>query len=153
MVPGSTLRYGSSFCIVTCKPRAVSNWPRLDAVRPLPSEETTPPVTKRCLVAVCGCLRNAGKSNLRDDGQGIAELAGACRPTEPHLNTDADKPSLTRPAVLLREGYRCRALADAVLTGPPAVDQLAQSEHRCHPAGLGVDVVDGAHRPAQSGVR
>src|SRR2546421_8767228 len=99
MVPGSTLRYGSSFCIVTCKPRAVSNWPRLEAVRPLPSEETTPPVTKRCLVAVCGCLRNAGKSNLRDDGQGIAELAGACRPTEPHPNTDADNPSLTRPAV------------------------------------------------------
>src|SRR5256885_14458231 len=99
MVPGSTLRYGSSFCIVTCRPRAVSNWPRLDAVRPLPSEETTPPVTKRCLVAVCGCLRNAGKSNLRDDGQGIAELAGACRPTEPHPNTDADNPSLTRPAV------------------------------------------------------
>jgi hypothetical protein len=37
----------------------------------LPSEETTPPVTKMCLVAVCGCLRNAGKSNLRDDGQGL----------------------------------------------------------------------------------
>jgi hypothetical protein len=55
---------------VTYKPRAVSNWPRLDAVRPLPSEETTPPVTKRCLVAVCGCLRNAGKSNLRDDRAG-----------------------------------------------------------------------------------
>src|SRR6201996_7558055 len=115
IVPGSTLRYGSSFCIVTCRPRAVSSCPRLDAVRPLPSEETTPPVTKRCLVAVCGCLRNAGKSNLRDDGQGIWETAGACRPTEPHPNTAADKPSLTRPAGLLREGYRCGGPADAVL--------------------------------------
>src|ERR1700756_2018831 len=112
MVPGSTLRYGSSFCIVTCKPLAVSNWPRLDAVRPLPSEETTPPVTKRCLVAVCGCLRNAGKSNLRDDGQGIAETAGACRPTEPNLNTHADKPSLTRHGLRLRRRYQFRAPAN-----------------------------------------
>ncbi|GAB5899760.1 hypothetical protein OKHIL_55690 [Mycolicibacterium mageritense] len=47
-------------------------------------------------MAVCGCLRKAGKSILRDDGQGIAELAGACRPTESHLNTDADKSSLAR---------------------------------------------------------
>ena len=70
MVPGSTLRYGSSFCIVTCKPRAVSNWPRLLAVRPFPSDEATPPLTKRCLVAVCGCLRNDGKSNLRGNGAG-----------------------------------------------------------------------------------
>src|ERR1700750_462382 len=106
MVPGSTLRYGSSFFSVTGSPRAVSSCPRLDAVRPLPSEETTPPVTKRCLVAVCGCLHNAGKSNLRDDGQGIAETAGACRPTELNPNIDAAKPSLTRPAVELRAGYR-----------------------------------------------
>src|SRR6476659_986219 len=144
MVPGSTFRYGSSFCIVTCKPRAVSNWPRLDAVRPLPREETTPPVTKRCLVAVCGCLRNAGKSNLRDDGQGIADIAGACRPTEPNLNTHADKPTLTRHDVLLRQRYRCGALADAVLAGPCAVDQIGKREHRGHPARLGIDVVDSA---------
>src|SRR5262245_42499578 len=50
MVPGSTLRYGSSFCIVTRSPRALSRRPRLDAVRPLPRLEATPPVTKRCLV-------------------------------------------------------------------------------------------------------
>jgi hypothetical protein len=46
-VPGSTLRYGSSFCIVTRSPRAVRSWPRLEAVRPLPREEATPPVTNR----------------------------------------------------------------------------------------------------------
>src|SRR5215211_2640622 len=50
MVPGSTFRYGSSFCSETRKPRATSRLPRLDAVRPLPSEEATPPVTKRCFV-------------------------------------------------------------------------------------------------------
>src|ERR1035437_5668807 len=50
IVPGSTLRYGSSFCMVTLSPRATSKEPRLDAVRPLPKEDTTPPVTKMCLV-------------------------------------------------------------------------------------------------------
>src|SRR5215210_474091 len=52
MVPGSTLRYGSSFCMETRNPRATSRLPRLDAVSPLPSEEATPPVTKRCLVSL-----------------------------------------------------------------------------------------------------
>src|SRR5579859_2685111 len=50
IVPGSTFRYGSSFCIVTRKPRALSSDPRLEAVSPLPKDEATPPVTKRCLV-------------------------------------------------------------------------------------------------------
>ena len=50
MVPGSTFRYGSSFCITTDRPRALRRFPRLAAVRPFPSEEATPPVTKMCLV-------------------------------------------------------------------------------------------------------
>src|SRR5918912_3494908 len=50
IVPGSTLRYGSSFCIVTRRPRELRRRPRLDAVSPLPSEEATPPVTNTCLV-------------------------------------------------------------------------------------------------------
>src|SRR6478735_8373323 len=52
MVPGSTFRYGSSFCIVTRSPRATSRLPREEAVNPLPSEEATPPVTKMCLVSL-----------------------------------------------------------------------------------------------------
>src|SRR3954447_20455582 len=50
IVPGSTLRYGSSFCMVTRRPRDFSRLPRLEAVSPLPSEEATPPVTNTCLV-------------------------------------------------------------------------------------------------------
>src|SRR3954453_1414154 len=50
MVPGSTLRYGSSFCMVTRRPRDFSRRPSEEAVRPLPSEEATPPVTKMCFV-------------------------------------------------------------------------------------------------------
>jgi hypothetical protein len=52
IVPGSTFRYGSSFCIVTDRPRARRRWPRLEAVSPLPSEDATPPVTKMCLVVL-----------------------------------------------------------------------------------------------------
>src|SRR6187551_1154089 len=46
MVPGSTLMYGSSFIIVTRRPRASRIAAREAAAMPLPSEETTPPVTK-----------------------------------------------------------------------------------------------------------
>src|SRR4029079_11806400 len=49
IVPGSTLMYGSSFCIVTRRPRHLRSLPSDDAVRPLPSELATPPVTKMCL--------------------------------------------------------------------------------------------------------
>ena len=38
--------YGSSFCAATFKPRAFSSLPSEAAVMPLPSPETTPPVTK-----------------------------------------------------------------------------------------------------------
>src|SRR5438067_9828008 len=40
--------YGSSFCIVTRRPRLFRSRPRDEAVRPLPSELATPPVTKMC---------------------------------------------------------------------------------------------------------
>src|SRR5258708_38781652 len=46
MVPGSTFRYGSSFCRETVRWRAFRMFPMDAAVIPLPSEETTPPVTK-----------------------------------------------------------------------------------------------------------
>src|SRR5579859_5398878 len=46
MVPGSTLRYGSSFWRETLRCRAFRMFPIEAAVMPLPREETTPPVTK-----------------------------------------------------------------------------------------------------------
>src|SRR5215468_5093449 len=46
MVPGSTFKYGSSLRSLTLKPRACSNAPSAAVVRPLPREETTPPVIK-----------------------------------------------------------------------------------------------------------
>src|SRR6185312_5472723 len=46
IVPGSTLRYGSNFWSWTRSPRALSRRPSEAATIPLPSAETTPPVTK-----------------------------------------------------------------------------------------------------------
>ena len=52
--------YGSSFCIVTRRPRAFSSRPSDEAVRPLPRELATPPVTKMCfattLLSICALL-------------------------------------------------------------------------------------------------
>src|SRR5919108_2473609 len=50
IVPGSTFRYGSNFCAWTVRPRAFSSRPREAATMPLPSPETTPPVTKTYFV-------------------------------------------------------------------------------------------------------
>src|SRR6476659_10824640 len=52
MVPGSTLMYGSNFCIVTLSPRSTNSRPNEAAAMPFPREETTPPVTKMYLVAL-----------------------------------------------------------------------------------------------------
>src|SRR5690606_3414239 len=75
----------------------------------------------------------------------------------PHLNTDTDKQALTRRRasrrMSLRDGDRGRTRPDAVLTGPCAVDEIAERQHRGDPSGLDVDVVDGAHRGVEPRVR
>src|SRR3954452_21821020 len=75
IVPGSTLRYGSSFCMVTRRPLPESNAPRELAVRPLPSDDTTPPVTKTNFVGW-----ELGRRGPRSRG-------AASRPTGPHVTT------------------------------------------------------------------
>jgi hypothetical protein len=56
MVPGSIFMYGSSFCIVTRRPRLFSKRPNEAAVRPLPRELDTPPVTKMCFANISSML-------------------------------------------------------------------------------------------------
>src|SRR5215207_5591558 len=88
IVPGSTLRYGSNFCIETRKPRATSSLPRLAAVRPLPSQEATPPVTKRCLV------------NLTRGPTGLQPIARPAPTTnDPPSRKPEGAPSSDQPAV------------------------------------------------------
>src|SRR6218665_2250117 len=78
IVPGSTFRYGSSFCMTTCRPRAVRRLPRLAAVRPLPSEETTPPVTKMCLVTTDPGLFTTGFQHMSRCGVRDATRGDSC---------------------------------------------------------------------------
>src|SRR5947209_14490999 len=91
MVPGSTLRYGSSFCIVTRSPRAFSRRPRLEAVRPLPRLEATPPVTKTWRTAVSGALLE--RANYGSRGVSVRQhdrrplLHPSARSTGVHGNT------------------------------------------------------------------
>src|SRR5437667_9589656 len=62
MVPGSTLRYGSNFIRLTLMPRLSSRHPMEAAASPLPSEDTTPPVTKMYFADIVSspqlCLEN-----------------------------------------------------------------------------------------------
>src|SRR5579884_3077786 len=86
IVPGSTFRYGSNFCSWTRSPRAFSRRPSDAATIPLPSAETTPPVTKtyfgaRALTGFQGS--SGGGGTLAADGG--EELAAAEHPLELRL--------------------------------------------------------------------
>src|SRR5258706_9958716 len=81
--------YGSNFCSVTRKPRASSSAPMDAAAIPLPSPETTPPVTKMYLVLIghaSGWFERvwpmaAARSGLLaggESGAGCGEEACAC---------------------------------------------------------------------------
>src|SRR6185369_8555344 len=72
MVPASTLMYGSIFCNVTRKPRASSSEPMEADASPLPSDDTTPPVTKMYFAATSS-LRLGSKpvSHILDFGVSI----------------------------------------------------------------------------------
>src|SRR4051812_857640 len=67
IVPGSTFRYGSNFCSWTRSPRDFSRRPSEAATIPLPSAETTPPVTKTYFGAVCS--RSARGAAVPDYGR------------------------------------------------------------------------------------
>src|SRR3954463_9475950 len=135
IVPGSTLRYGSSFCIVTRRPRAVSSWPRLEAVSPLPSEEATPPVTKTCLV-----MRACDKSGSRGEWSVRRRSAG---PTG--LSTGFH--SSSSPSLL--GGCRGLRVARGAVVAGLAGGRVTQREHGYHLSGGVVHVVDGRqHRGA-----
>src|SRR5947209_5520449 len=89
IVPGSTLRYGSNFCTCTLRPRALSSRPSEAAVMPLPSDETTPPVTKTYLALIPLPERCAGACPCPDPRN--SSLAGSLSPPPtPILGTGQD---------------------------------------------------------------
>src|SRR5919199_1022219 len=77
IVPGSTLMYGSNFWTCTFRPRALSSRPSAAAVMPLPSDETTPPVTNTYLVgrAATPSKTTSGPGSRR--GRGLTEVVEA----------------------------------------------------------------------------
>src|SRR6201747_117959 len=104
IVPGSTLRYGSSFCMVTRRPRDCNSCPSEEAVSPLPSEEATPPVTNRCLVGDDAAnLTPVGSVSVRREHPPLHGV-----PIYQHLaRTEDTTPTLAR----LRIGRRSRRSA------------------------------------------
>src|ERR671932_2042243 len=68
IVPGSTFRYGSNFCAWTVRPRALSSRPREAATMPLPSPETTPPVTKTYFVEAAVVIVSPRAANVPREG-------------------------------------------------------------------------------------
>src|SRR5450432_137578 len=102
MVPGSTLRYGSSFWIVTFNPLP-SRRLAMDAdASPLPSDETTPPVTKMNLVC-CFEARIGALTNASDQSRAHGRRAHACNGADRQTQKAAEKKrrsSSTRNAIL-----------------------------------------------------
>src|SRR5215475_14284268 len=85
MVPGSTLMYGSSLRWVILSPRFSSSAPRDADESPLPSDDTTPPVTKMYLVRLPrpGSLRRSVRNALMRASLGLWRTTGAPAPDLP----------------------------------------------------------------------
>src|SRR5881227_2003738 len=97
IVPGSTFRYGSNFWSWMRRPRALSSRPSDAATMPLPSADTTPPVTKtyfgaRALTGFQGSSgggrRGCGSRVFTGAEQRVQPLEGEVREAAPQ----ADQP-------------------------------------------------------------
>src|SRR3954453_1165125 len=139
IVPGSTFRYGSSFCMVTRSPRCLRRFPSEEAVSPLPSDEATPPVTNTCLVAkVLGSA--ATKESSRGSQCAARTLA---RPRGSSLPTPPGRPERHADSGRIRP---VGGPGGAVLAGA-AVGLLGERKDRGDHAGDPVDHVDGRDLP------
>ncbi len=152
MVPASTLMYGSIFWRVTRKPRASSREPIDAAASPLPSEDTTPPVTKMYLVVTASlsfcCARPAPP-------------ASACAhwsPSSRHAATNARSCSLVliarrggagavRPGTRPPRGRGARRAHDLV-PGEERPHAPAAASRTTRPAGAREDRRGARRRPA-----
>src|SRR5215470_9599830 len=112
MVPASTLMYGSIFCRVTRKPRASRREPMDAAASPLPSEDTTPPVTKMNLVVT-------------------SRLLSRC---EPFFHDCALLGQGAGAAVQTKSPQPAERLADARTARDPHRQQVSAREPRAHRA-------------------
>src|SRR5919108_1527566 len=127
IVPGSTFRYGSNFCAVTVIPRAFSSRPREAATIPLPSAETTPPVTNTNLATGSHRTRPPGQSASSTSKRALVGVCGATEPGDEEEEQDRQKPQndarhqigTTRSAVAGR-GVRLQRHISAAMSGMEA---------------------------------
>src|SRR3954469_18669627 len=107
IVPGSTFRYGSNFCSCTFRPRAFSRRPSDAATIPLPSAETTPPVTKTYL----GARALTGFEGSRASGHSLRLIAGLDEVVEPREGVDREAPAHREERRVDDEGHARAPLA------------------------------------------
>src|SRR6266496_5518631 len=145
IVPGSTFRYGSSFCIVTRSPRAVSRLPRLLAVSPLPSEEATPPVTNTCLVCLTDCTKEGSRGRAAALGVGVAGRSRAGWARDPRESTVTRRAAGTPSARRAGSSPPCRG------TAYPPFARRAGTTTPAHRAGHRPPAPDAARPPPSCG--
>ena len=109
IVPGSTFRYGSNFCTWTRRPRAFRRRPSDAATIPLPSAETTPPVTKTYRVGPV--LTRAPRRRQLPPGEArlrhrLAPLTARCSPAPCYSHCDL-RPRTASDARGTRERHGC----------------------------------------------
>src|SRR5258708_4014826 len=108
MVPGSTFRYGSNFMRLTFSPRLSSRLPMEAAASPLPSEDTTPPVTKRYFADMSSSPLNADWvfGGRLPGAHGNYRLGrGSCRGAQPIMAENAGE-AKSKPARIGTSGHR-----------------------------------------------
>ena len=118
--------------MVTRSPRDFSRLPRLEAVRPLPSEEATPPVTKTCLVGRRRCFTgfHAYPRGTAPSGTRRTERAARRAEAEPDQRQHGRRPG--RAACRRRRRSATSAAADG-LAQPAEVPRLARTRCRRRP--------------------
>src|SRR5258705_10528211 len=135
MVPASTLMYGSIFCSVTRKPRASSSAPIEAAARPLPRDETTPPVTKMYFGANSSSFRGPLSDVLFFHGtacQGsvetrVSQLGQDARDRRPARHAKGDDViAAQRRGARIKRGEPVDRRADCAVAGQPEPRELGR---------------------------
>src|SRR5436190_5725203 len=129
--------YGSNFCSETLRPRALRSRPSDAAVIPLPSDETTPPVTNTYLTCLLTLAPSRIGDRLRDMHHTRRGRRARGSPLRSAASSDGAAGLRTGPAgagtpchplahALARRGT---ALADVGRQGGSLVGEVRASEH------------------------
>src|SRR3954469_9090528 len=155
IVPGSTLMYGSNFWTCTLRPRDLSSRPSDAAVMPLPSDETTPPVTKTNFATYIPlpAARLTGFHVTSGSGRrhGLHEVEEAFHRTLRVSSADGDRHDRVLVPRAQRDVHVGRRLEQVPRPALVLVD-LADQEHRLDAPPPGQPVVlRRVHLPARAG--